>query len=820
MRVDAISIPAAAQAASTVARSPSSAPRSFSATLALSVRSGAPEHHQDHSAALGTTAKSEPKLGAKSDAAAGAKFGVSLNAKSATKSSAKSDAKLAVSSATAPENQPSLPTYPLSASLLATLLTTSPTTSPTLAKTVAAPPPLSSAQPVAPTAQITSGTFPLSGLPNALSQQDQPGSKMTSAVPRAVTGRAETLPTSNFTQSLDVLPANSAAAKAPVDVPVPTAANSKSAESPSASGQAASDAAYSFPSVPTRAPTAQAKSSTSAASVLPTRAVLASPTQGSPTPVSPAATTAASTAPRSPDSQFQAPIPTGASILALDQSPILQSPILQSPILQSPPVMAAPFSPAPVMPAELLTQPAPSSLLQDSAVQPKDQTVPSPAYNPSPVAATTSAFNTLSPTSSAPAPTPIPTQQSSVRDTNLAFVTEGANSKQPAALKASDSKVGNSISPTSSAPTAAPIATLQFPVRDINPAPVTQPANAKQPAGPKSSESRVGNSKPDNSSPGNCKPGDPTAGDLAPTSSSAMLDAAPAQALSSHATTTVAAQNIASNIVSSLAANLTPSSAAPVATAASSAAAISAAPGTGKPGLSTQPARTAAPQATGPNEKSERKSSAAVPPNATASRTTPLHDFPTTLASGKDSSATLSAPAPPASAPPPQVALGAAPELPKTHQMLDSAPPVPPTPPIAPDPAAAPMNAQMHVGIRTEAFGAVEIHTVVQQSQVGITVHADRDIARWFTSELPGLESGLNKNHLNLTTVDFDNGRSGIQTATSFQHGHPQQHFSETPDSRTNALPHQNTASESAGADTLTSDLSVGPAQTHVSIHV
>ncbi len=131
MRVDAISIPAAAQAASTVARSPSSAPRSFSATLALSVRSGAPEHHQDHSAALGTTAKSEPKLGAKSDAAAGAKFGVSLNAKSATKSSAKSDAKLAVSSATAPENQPSLPTYPLSASLLATLLTTSPTTSPT-----------------------------------------------------------------------------------------------------------------------------------------------------------------------------------------------------------------------------------------------------------------------------------------------------------------------------------------------------------------------------------------------------------------------------------------------------------------------------------------------------------------------------------------------------------------------------------------------------------------------------------------------------------------------------------------------------------------
>jgi hypothetical protein len=153
--------------------------------------------------------------------------------------------------------------------------------------------------------------------------------------------------------------------------------------------------------------------------------------------------------------------------------------------------------------------------------------------------------------------------------------------------------------------------------------------------------------------------------------------------------------------------------------------------------------------------------------------------------------------------------------------MLDSAPPAPSTPLIAPDPAAAAqMNAQMHVGIRTEAFGAVEIHTVVQQSQIGITVHADRDIARWFSSEVPGLESGLNKNHLNLTAVDFDNGRSGVQTATSSQHGQPQEHFSEMPGSHSAALPNQNTASESAGADTLTSDLSVGPAQTRVSIHI
>jgi hypothetical protein len=163
--------------------------------------------------------------------------------------------------------------------------------------------------------------------------------------------------------------------------------------------------------------------------------------------------------------------------------------------------------------------------------------------------------------------------------------------------------------------------------------------------------------------------------------------------------------------------------------------------------------------------------------------------------------------------------------------MLDSAlpaPAAPPPAPIAPGSAAdvqmnAQMNAQMHVGIRTDAFGAVEIHTVVQQSQIGITVHADRDIARWFSSEVPGLESGLNKNHLNLTAVDFDNGRSGVQTATSFQHGQPRQNFSQTPGPQSAALPatlsEEDAASESATIDLLPPDLSVGPVQSHVSIH-
>jgi hypothetical protein len=238
------------------------------------------------------------------------------------------------------------------------------------------------------------------------------------------------------------------------------------------------------------------------------------------------------------------------------------------------------------------------------------------------------------------------------------------------------------------------------------------------------------------------------------------------------------------------------------------------APGNTKPGVPAQSASAATPTATAGDKKT-----AASPPNAT-----PSPEVPAALAAGKDTSATLTAPAQPAAAAPAQSASDAAPALPQPHQMLDSAPSAPLTPPAAPlatDPSAA---VQMHVGMRTDAFGAVEIHTVVQQSQIGITVHSDRDIARWFSSEVPGLEFGLNKSHLNLTAVDYGNGRSGVQTATGFQHGQPRQSFSQTPGSPYTALPEaspeKDTARESGTVDILPSDLSVGSAQTHVSIHV
>jgi hypothetical protein len=229
----------------------------------------------------------------------------------------------------------------------------------------------------------------------------------------------------------------------------------------------------------------------------------------------------------------------------------------------------------------------------------------------------------------------------------------------------------------------------------------------------------------------------------------------------------------------------------------------------------------------------EKKVPAPVQPSGRPSGTAPSNVVsqtePPVASSVRDFSPTLTVPVPPSSAPAPQVESGVVPTLPQTHQMLDSAPAVLPgsaTTSGAPNSAAEAqlndqVNAQMHVGVRTDAFGAVEIHTVVQQSQVGITVHADRDIARWFSSEVPGLESGLNHSHLNLTGVNFDSGRSGVQTASSFQQGQPRQHFPETPGSAVSGP--DVSADEDKPSETITVDIFPSApgagATTRVSIH-
>ena len=134
------------------------------------------------------------------------------------------------------------------------------------------------------------------------------------------------------------------------------------------------------------------------------------------------------------------------------------------------------------------------------------------------------------------------------------------------------------------------------------------------------------------------------------------------------------------------------------------------------------------------------------------------------------------------------------------HQMLDSA--LGPTAGDAAVAAGPPAHLttegllQMHVGMHTSAFGNLEIHTIVEQSQVGIAIHGDKDVARWFNSEVGGLTAELKNHHLNLTSIDFATN-SRLQTATRFQQGQPRQHFSQTPSSHVPNLPSEDVAVQS-----------------------
>jgi hypothetical protein len=84
---------------------------------------------------------------------------------------------------------------------------------------------------------------------------------------------------------------------------------------------------------------------------------------------------------------------------------------------------------------------------------------------------------------------------------------------------------------------------------------------------------------------------------------------------------------------------------------------------------------------------------------------------------------------------------------------------------------------QMRVGIRTTAFGAVEIYTSVHQNQVGLSVHGERGMEHWLSTEVQSIESGLKDHHLHLTTVELDRSGTGLQTSTGSQQQHSQRGF-------------------------------------------
>jgi hypothetical protein len=212
-------------------------------------------------------------------------------------------------------------------------------------------------------------------------------------------------------------------------------------------------------------------------------------------------------------------------------------------------------------------------------------------------------------------------------------------------------------------------------------------------------------------------------------------------------------------------------------------------------------------------ESAEKKGSA-----SNQSNTVPAHEVsaPATFPKGVDT--TVVAPAEAASAPPAQTKAPETRDARKTQQMLDSTPVLPSAPPAGRITAEGGGDVQMHVGIRTAVFGAVEIHTTVHQNQVGLTINGERGLAHWFSTEVQHIESGLKDHHLNLTTVELDGGRTGLQTATGSHHQQPQRNFSRMLGSRSGAP--LEPAGEPEPIAVVTPDLPAWSGKARVSIRI
>lgn len=65
-------------------------------------------------------------------------------------------------------------------------------------------------------------------------------------------------------------------------------------------------------------------------------------------------------------------------------------------------------------------------------------------------------------------------------------------------------------------------------------------------------------------------------------------------------------------------------------------------------------------------------------------------------------------------------------------------------------------QSEMHIGLRTQAFGSVEVHTVVRDGQVGLSVGSERgDLRTFLATEVSGLQTTFRQQDLRFESIRF-----------------------------------------------------------------
>jgi hypothetical protein len=75
-------------------------------------------------------------------------------------------------------------------------------------------------------------------------------------------------------------------------------------------------------------------------------------------------------------------------------------------------------------------------------------------------------------------------------------------------------------------------------------------------------------------------------------------------------------------------------------------------------------------------------------------------------------------------------------------------------------------RAEMHFGLQSSLFGNVEVHTVIRQNQVGLTISSDKgDLQTILGPEVPTVANALRHYDLQLNPVKFlESGNSSANT--------------------------------------------------------
>ena len=80
---------------------------------------------------------------------------------------------------------------------------------------------------------------------------------------------------------------------------------------------------------------------------------------------------------------------------------------------------------------------------------------------------------------------------------------------------------------------------------------------------------------------------------------------------------------------------------------------------------------------------------------------------------------------------------------------------------------------EMHIGLNTDSFGNVEVHTLIHNSQVNLAVGSERgDLRTLLTAEVPGLQANFQQHELRFESIRFlAQHPGGAGTAAGFSHG-------------------------------------------------